>query len=108
MNTRRTTSLDRLIWMSLIAVLAAALIADQARANLHAAARADAAYTTAIEDQGRLTAADWCRLHLEALTGERMIRLDEATGRAAIAARDRLAAVRSGRLFHTDGTDALR
>lgn len=75
MNTDHTRNPDRLIWLSLLMIMAVALIADQARANLHPAARAEATRTGVFDDH--LTAEAWCRMHLDALSGDDAIGLDE-------------------------------
>lgn len=81
MTTDHTRNPDRLIWLSLLAVMAVALIADQARANLHAAARAEAAPTAVLDDQ--VTVEDWCRMHLDALLGDDAIGFDDLYGTSA-------------------------
>lgn len=68
MTTDTTRGPDRLIWLSLLALLAAALIADQARANLHAEARAADAVTAILD--APLTAAEWCRMQRDVLAGD--------------------------------------
>lgn len=76
MNTDHTRNPDRLIWLSLLTIMAVALVADQARANLHLAARAEAARTAVLFDDS-LTAEAWCRMHLDALSGDEAIGFDE-------------------------------
>lgn len=75
MSTDHTLNPDRLIWLSLLGVMAAALITDQARANLHAEARAVAVLTAAIDVP--LTAEAWCPMHLDVLTGDEAVGFDE-------------------------------
>lgn len=79
MTTDHTRNPDRLIWLSLLTIMAVALVADQARANLHSAARADARAEqalTAVVD-GHLAPGAWCRLHLDALCGDDAIGFDD-------------------------------
>lgn len=59
---------DRLIWLPLLALMAVALVAGQARANLHAEARATAVAAAGFDDPR--TAEAWCRMHLDALLGD--------------------------------------
>ena len=59
---------DRLIWLPLFVLMAVALIAGQARANLHAEARAAVAASASFDDPR--TAEAWCRMHMDALLGE--------------------------------------
>jgi hypothetical protein len=68
MNTDHTRTPDRLIWLSLLTVMTVALVADQARANLHWAARAESAPAAVFDD--RLSAEAWCRMNLDALSGD--------------------------------------
>lgn len=75
MNTDHTRTPDRLIWLSLLTVMAVALVADQARANLHPVARAEAALTAAFDEH--LSAEAWCRMHLDALSGDDAIGFGE-------------------------------
>lgn len=71
MNTDHTRNPDRLIWLSLLTVMAIALVAGQARANLHSAARAEAALTAVFDEH--MTAEAWCRMHRDALSGDEAI-----------------------------------
>ena len=86
MNTDHTRNPDRLIWLSLLAVMAIALIADQARANLHLAVRAETAVKPVFDDH--LSPEGWCRMHLDVLTGDWAIGFGQG--------RDETSAVRSG------------
>jgi hypothetical protein len=61
MNTRTSLNPDRLVWLALLAVMVAALVTDQARANLQSGARAAVRYQVPADDN--LTAAGWCRLY---------------------------------------------
>ena len=75
MNTDHTRNPDRLIWLSLLSLMAVALVAGEARANLHSAARAESTLTALFDD--RLTAEAWCRMHLDALSGDEAIGFDK-------------------------------
>ena len=75
MNTDHTRNPDRLIWLSLLTIMAVALVADQARANLHLAARAESARTAVFDVP--LTAEAWCRMHLDVLSGDEAIGFDD-------------------------------
>jgi hypothetical protein len=69
MNARSLKVPDYLISLSLIALFAAALVADRARANLHPTARATTAFESGTEErlESRLTAEAWCHMHRESL-----------------------------------------
>ncbi len=80
MNARIARVPNYLISLSLIALLAAALIAGQARANLHAEIRASSAFHTSTEERIERNAATntWCRMH------HRTMDADSATINAAM------------------------
>lgn len=69
MNARSLKVPDYLISLSLIALFAAALATDQARANLHATARATTAFEVGTDEylESGLTAEGWCQMHRESL-----------------------------------------
>jgi hypothetical protein len=98
MNTDHTRNPDRLIWLSLLAIMAMALIADQARANLHLAARAETAVKPVFD--AYLTPEGWCRMHLDALTGDWAIGFAQGP--------DETSAVRSGLSWSALSTDGRR
>jgi hypothetical protein len=67
MNGRLLTIPDYLVSLSLIALFSAALVADQARANLHPTVRATTAFEAGTEEypETGLTAEGWCHMHRE-------------------------------------------
>jgi hypothetical protein len=99
MNTDHTRNPDRLIWLSLLVVMAIALVADQARANLHPAARAEAALTV-FDDP--MTAAAWCRMHRDALSGDEAISFDESEMSVLRSTLPATAHAPTGRSHHVD------
>lgn len=76
MNTHPTPLPGRLIWIALLSVMAAALVTGQARANLHAEARASGRYSVEIDD--RPTVERLCRMRFEAVAGQVSIGFDTA------------------------------
>lgn len=78
MTTTASSSLgpDRLIWLPLFALMAVALVAGQARANLHVEARS--APAAAFDDA--YTAEAWCRMQLDILTGDEVPVFDQGYG----------------------------
>jgi hypothetical protein len=106
MNTDHTRHPDRLIWLSLLSVLAAALIADQARANLHTAARAEAVLTAEFDQP--MTAEAWCRMYRDALVGDEAISLDGASSGTSAVRSMRPVSVHSPNRRRSRYADALR
>lgn len=71
MYPRITRIPNYLISLSLIALLAAALVTDQARANLHSEIRASSAYhSSTAEHIDRVAGNTWCRTHHSTLEAD--------------------------------------
>lgn len=72
MHPRITRIPNYLISLSLIALLAAALVTDQARANLHSEIRASSAFHTSTEEHIDRNVArnTWCRTHRSTLEAD--------------------------------------
>lgn len=69
MNARLLKIPNSFISLVLIALFTAALATDQARANLHATARASTAFEANTDEypESVLTAEGWCQMHRESL-----------------------------------------